>query len=293
MCFAPVSPCHFLTRRLLLGVVLCVALASSTTASELTELAKTPLTPRQRLLLENLQTADFYHPVAQELAQKATVEVLSKLEALGESEEDTLRERAGVVLAMIPNKKALAAALAIALGDRREPTRAMVANTLLTAKTPQLLKKAELLETCKAGLEGKSKAVGLAFALVLQKTGDASGARVLRKALKNKDHHIRETAAEALAELGDDSGGKVLVKMLRYTDKNHPLLRANKELKRDADGWKRLLHTVNQERIRVCSHVAKLKLKKATPALKKLATSPTQEVADAAQQALEAIQASQ
>ena len=127
--------------------------------------------------------------------------------------------------------------------------------------------------------------------MILAEVGEQDATPVLKEMLKHSDHHRRESAAESLAELGDDSGAAELVKMLEYTDKNHPLLTSNKEMKSDKDGWKNLLKIVDEERIRVCGHVEKLKIQKAKGALQKLAGSTNPNVAEAAKKALSALAA--
>jgi HEAT repeat protein len=119
--------------------------------------------------------------------------------------------------------------------------------------------------------------------------GNKDGAEILKKALDDKDHHVRETAAEALAELGDDSGANVLIKMLKYTERNHPFLLANKDVQRDKSAWADLVKITVDEKVRVCGLLGSLKCKEARSVLKTLSQSKTSEIAEAASNALKEI----
>jgi HEAT repeat protein len=249
------------------------------------------LSTQQGQLLERLKTEPLpqWLSTADLLASKANTGVASALMDLADESSEEVRRRAGFVLAKLGTLETLGAALALALEDESAEVREFVASALYAGGVPAQLGKAKLIERVKEGLTDKDEDARFTFAMILARVGDPAGKPVLKKLLAHKDHHRRESAAEALAELGDDSGAAVLVKMLEYTDKNHPLLVANKESMQDPEARAGLLEMVNDERVRVCGHVGKLKVERARRALQKLSTSENAAVAEAASKALAAL----
>ncbi len=278
------SPLHVLLA--------CAALLQSPDSGELKETPSGSLSTQQSSWLEQLRTAPppEWMTAAESLATKANSAVIEELVALTRQKQEELRARAGFVLAKARSKESLTAAVQLALTDKSVEVRKTVASYLLS-DAAGLLTKAGLLEETRKGLADKNEDVRFAFAMILAKSGDKDATPILKAMLKHSDHHRREAAAESLAELGDDSGAAVLIKMLEYTEKNHPLLIANGEMKKDKNSWDRLLKLIDEERIRVCGHVAKLKITKAKSALEKLSASPNAPVAEAARTALAALEA--
>ena len=264
-------------------------------AGELKKLPDAPLSDAQRNLLDQLRNTPppNWMQAAHRLSSDANRSVLEELIKLAGDGEEDLRARAGFVLVDIKAKESLEQAVAIALTDRSASVRARIAAGLLSGETPDLLEEAGLIEAVTKGLEDRNKDVRFSFAMILAAVGDRSGIPVLRKMLTHSDHHRRESAAEALAGLGDDSGINVLIKMLSYTDKNHPFLKANKELKKNAASWKNILQTVREERMRVCGHLGRLKNRKALKVLEKWAASDDADVSAAARKAADEIEAAQ
>ncbi|MFN0058691.1 MAG: HEAT repeat domain-containing protein [Planctomycetota bacterium] len=274
-------------------VLACLALSLPQIASAgtLKELAAGPLSAQQTQWLASLKSAPMpeWMGAAENLATKANTSVLAELVKLSQEKSDDLRIRAGRVLIKIRAKQSLAVAMQLALADKSTEVRKAVATDLCADGVADLLKPADLLAEAKQGIADKIDDVRFAFAMILAKNGDAAATPTLKEMLKHSDHHRRESAAESLAELGDDSGGAILIKMLEYTEKNHPLLVANKDVKKDEASWNNLLRIVDAERIRLCGHIGKLKLKKAKGALEKLAAAKNPKVAEAAQHALNAL----
>lgn len=274
-------------------VFVAMFFVSSADPPKLREIPRQSMTSRQKALLGQLQSdpAPQWMIAAESLAKSPNSELVEKLSALGKSPNADHRRRAALVLSKIPSKASLGPALAVAVGDPDPKVRQDVALYLNADGTPSLLSEAKLLEPARKGLEDKIKEVRYAFALILSKVGDKAAIPTLKSMLKKRDHHIKESAAEGLAELGDDSGARVLIKMIRYTDRNHPFLVANKEVKREPKSWARLLETVDQERIRVCGHLEKLKCTKAKKALEKLRDRARPAVKEAAMKALATFEA--
>jgi HEAT repeat protein len=264
-------------------------------AEELKSLPDGPLTDLQRSQLEQLKSSPppVWMQAARRLALQANTSLLEELIELAKEKKEDLRARAGFVLVNIKAKESLEQALELALTDRSAAVRAKVSAGLATEGIPGLLEESGLIEAVKRGLADRNKDVRFSFAMTLAAAGDGTGIPVLKKMLTHSDHHRRESAAEALARLGDDSGINVLIKMLSYTDRNHPFLKANKELKKNTATWKNILQSVREERIRVCGHLGRLKNKKALKVLEKWAASEDTEVSAAARKAADDIETAQ
>ena len=275
--------------------ILLLSLSHTADGATLKTLPVGPLSDFQKKQLIELKTAapPLWMNAAQRLTSGANSAVLEGLIELSKDKNDDLRARAGFVLAKIPAKEALAQALDLARCDKSTDLRLTVASYLMAAGIPELLEEAELIDAVKKGLEDKRKDVQFCFAMILAAIGDRSGEKILEKMLSHSDHHRRESAAEALAALGNDAGINVLFNMLTYTDKNHPFLKANKAMKKNEETWKDLLRKVDEERIRVCAHMARLKNEKGLKVLQKWAASDDAEIAKAAGDAIVAIKEAQ
>ncbi|MGE3166248.1 MAG: HEAT repeat domain-containing protein [Planctomycetota bacterium] len=272
-------------------IVVAIALLASGSidAAGLRPLPPGDLTPAQQRSLDDLVASPDYFSPAMRLREQANEGVFHALEALSTNKDKEVRGRAGYALVLIASKETLGAAIRIALTDKEVRVRETIATGLMSREIAELMTEAGLLEECKKGLADKKLEVRLAFALILQINHDPSGIAVLEKGLAHRDHHWQETSAEALAELGNDAGGAILIKMLNYDDKNHPLIRANPEARADQAALASLLETINDERVRVCGHLAKLRHRQALPVLEKLTRSQVARVAEAAKVAIEAI----
>ena len=276
------------TQLFVLGTLLslCFLAPHCAHAQELKPLPTGDVDPDQERWLEKLATAADYYSPAMRLQKSANSGVFAKLNELASDKSKKKRARAGFALSLIPTKETLNRCLELALNDKDAGVRTQVAGSLLANDNPVLLKKAELLDELKKGLEDRKQDVQLTFALILGRNQDASGIDVLKRGLHHSYHHWQETSAEALAELGDDAGALVLIKMLKYTDKNHPFLKANADLRKDEEAWRDLLNTVNEERVRVCGHLGRLRCEKGLPVLEKLTTAKDANVAKAATHAI-------
>lgn len=280
------------TRPPIMVVLAVLAAVSPLAAQKLVDLADTPVTKRQEALLGRLVAvpAPGQFDVANQLATKPSRPLVERLTSLSRGEKAEQRIRAALVLGKIPARSALERVVSLAVGDTDESVRVAAVGMLLADGVAGLVKEAGLADSMHGGLEDSSLDVRFGVALVLARTGDEAAAPVLKKGLKDRDHHRREEAAEALALLGDASGVGVLIKMIRYTDRTHPALKANRELE-GTEAWKRLVASVHEERIRVCGHLARLKAKRALSALKKLVRAKDARVAAAAKKAVAAISA--
>ena len=232
--------------------------------------------PASQADIKALETADgaAYLTARQRLAASMSREVFAKAKELSKAKKPETRARAGEVLAGLGVPESLDAAVAIALKDKSAAVRNRVASSLFAIIG--LIEAHDWHAKLRPGLESEHQKTRATFALVLGMAGDKAAIPVLKRdALRHRDHHFRESAAETLARLGDDAGVDVLVKMLRR--KRHP---AGEEI-------------LVVEKIRICGHLERLGAKKALPALRREAKSSNGDLAAAALRAVKAIAAKQ
>ncbi len=198
---------------------------------------------------------------------------------LTRAKDKALRARAVPALCALHTRESVLAAAAAVLAEKDRGLRRDGAWRLFSVQ--EIFKRSESAEVLKQGLADKDADVRYVFA-VLAPPDDADAVRILRdEALKNSDHHIRETAALELGERGDASGEALLATML--TRSRLPGFDAG-----DEELMTRLLVT---EQVAVCRAFAKLGTERGKAALEKATKSPHQAVRAAAEKALAEIAA--
>jgi len=229
-------------------------------------LTKAPLTTAQKSLLG--QVASFHaamtNPAVSKLIDGASEECVAELNRLALKKSAKNREAAIGLLSLVGSEGAVRRVVKIAVNDPDPKIRFAAANYLLKPNCIRCVKSAGLIEEVRKGFADKKRNTRFCLAYVAGKAGDVKAVPILKKNLKNSDHHFRESAALLLAELGDASGIRQLLKMAK-AKKN------------------------DNECIAICQALSRLGDKKALTALKSVAKSKNARVATAASHAIEKI----
>jgi len=251
------------------------------------KLVERPLTQMEERLLKAMETAEpsSLRQIEEQLADGSSRALLEALKTSSSNSAGKTRVRAAEVMMMMCVKEAFEAALEVLRNDPEDTVREQLVSALF-----RILGALEVHGWHKQIiplLEDTKRAVRTTAALALGQIGVAKATPVLEKeALRSRDHHVRESAAEVLAGLGNDAGVPILIRMLRR--RTHPAAAGGA-----ADATEKSLHDrlLIEEKVRVCGLLERLKSRKARSALKAAARSKNPELAAAAARALQAIEA--
>lgn len=271
------------TRRVARRSVVAVVRASGESKPVEPTVSSAPIDATQRSLLDRLGNASPPEAPAIQTAladrpSRATLDALARLTKAGSPEA---RARAAEVLLLSATPDGFDAAVALLRSDAPIATRERVATSL--SRVVGAIRVRGWGPRLAPLLTDRHRGVRIAVALALGHAGVADAAAVLKKdGLRDRDHHVREAAAEALATLGDASGVRILLKMLTRT--KHPAMTTAADRKDPT-----LVRIMIDEKVRVCRLLGALRATTAKAALTKAARSQHADLAAAAKRALDAI----
>jgi hypothetical protein len=250
-------------------------------------LPDTPIMAAQKALLERLRAQRTLPPPdLEKLTAEAGRPLHDRLVALARDEDASIRAAAASALARVGAQHSAYEALRVALGDESADVRRATAVALATERAVAALKYVQRPDALGDALRSEDRVLRFHLGWLAGRLGDRRAIPALRPFVKDRDHHRRESAAVILAELGDDAGVRVLIGMLRRRES--PAVKANADAPRSVR--ETLIAADRRERIRVCGLLGKLGARSAKPVLRKLASGDDEELARAAQEALERLE---
>lgn len=207
------------------------------------------------------------------LAARPSRSVIDALVALAGNTKKDLRARSYRALCGLRTRESVAAAGAAILREKDDAVRRASASMLFSVQG--IFRRADTVETVKAGIADRDAGVRVEFALLSPPDMEAANAVLRADGIRHSDHHVRESAAMELGRRGDASGEAILSGMLTRTslpgaEKGEPI-------------YERLLV---EEQVAVCRIFAKLKTARGRAALEKATKSKHEAVRKAAAEAL-------
>lgn len=239
-------------------------------------LSKDPITPEAKAVLASLRDTRnaAWREALSRLAAQPSQAVLDDLVALAAERKKELRSRAIEALVGLRTKESVLAAAKAILGEKDRSLHRSAASRLFAVQ--EIFKRSDRGELVRAGIGDRDRTVRYVFAMLSPPDMEKANAVLRKESLKDRDHHVRESAAMELGLRGDRSGERVLIRML-----------ARKKLPGFHDDEKLMIRYLIREQVAICKILGRFGTDAAKAALQKATSSPHASVSGAARAALE------
>ncbi|MCA8943084.1 MAG: hypothetical protein KDB80_11030 [Planctomycetes bacterium] len=265
-------------RRVVLrpGEVVAIVIGTEETVL-IPSLGEAPPSPETTAMLASVadpKNQDFRTSLAQ-VVTPPTRAAFDAFEKLVADKNKKLRERGIEGLAHLRTRESVCAAAAAVLAEKDSGVRRDAASALFAAQ--EVFKRSDTGDLVKSGLEDKERVVRYVFAMLAPADDDAAKAILREQGIKDRDHHVRESAALELGRRGDDAGESILVGML-----------GRKKLPGFGNDRATMERFLIDEHVAVCAVLGTFESERARAALSKAAKSEHEAVRKAAEAALAA-----
>ncbi len=238
-------------------------------------LGTTPLTAEAKAMLAILHEPrnPSWREALSTLARQPSRAVVDDLVALANDKKKVLRSRAVEALILLRTRESVLAAAGAILAEKNQSTREQAASLLFSVQ--EIFKRSDRGEIVKKGVADKDRKVRLVFAMLAPADMQGANAILAKEGLKDRDHHVRESAAVELARRGDRAGESEMVRML-----------ARKKLPGFGKDEELMIKCLIREQVELCELLGKFGTGAANAALEKATSSPHLPVREAANAAL-------